>query len=224
MIAPLILRRLPFPVYRLTSILGPKWAVLGLLALLNGCAVFTDPGSPSEPAPTDQQLWPDLAGRLEALQTWELIGKIGIRTPEDSVTAAIHQWTQVDNFFNIKLSSTFFGLGATTITGNEQQVVLSESGEEPRTSNRPNQLIHEALGIPLPLTLLPYWIKGLPVPDTPYDIDFNALGIPSSLTQLGWRLEFDRHHWHAGLPLPGKIRLRQGETTITLAIKQWTLI
>lgn len=201
-----------------------KWPILTLALLLHGCAAFQTSEPPAGAAPTTPQHWPDLATRLEALKSWELIGKIGIRTPEESLTAAIHQWTQVDHFFSIKLSSTFFGLGAATITGNEQQIVLMESGEEPRASDQPDLLIQEALGIPLPITFLPYWIKGIPVPNNTYDLKLNDTGTPQSLTQLGWTLEFDRYHWHEGLPLPGKIKLHQGDTRITLAIKQWILI
>lgn len=168
--------------------------------------------------------WPEVRQRLEERSSWELIGKIGIRTEEESLTAAINRWMQVDDFFQIDISSTFLGIGASRLSGNAHNVVLEESGEEPIASDSPDRLIYEALGIPLPVTYLPHWIKGLPLPDAPYTLELSPNGLPKTLEQLNWKLEFSKYEEYDSLPLPGKIRLTGNNVRIIMAIKEWTLI
>lgn len=166
--------------------------------------------------------WTSTAIALEALNHWELIGKIGIRTEEDSITAAINQWKQADSSFVIDLSSTFFGLGASRLFGTPHFLTIVESGEEPLSSYNPDLLIYEALGIPLPISSLSWWIKGIPAPNTPYKMEFNEQGQSAHLVQNQWHLSFSKHKMINNLPLPGKIKLERDNIRIILAIKKWT--
>ena len=166
--------------------------------------------------------WPTTAMSLESLNHWELIGKIGIRTQDDSITAAINQWKQAGSSFVIDLSSTFFGLGASRLVGTPYFLTIVESGEDPLSSYNPDVLIYEALGIPLPISSLSWWVKGIPAPDTPYNMEFNQQGQSARLIQNQWHLSFSKHKIINGLPLPGKIKLERDNIRIILAIKKWT--
>ncbi len=190
------------------------------LSLLSGCSIFD---SRDESTNTTQYNWEQARLKLQKQTHWSLIGKIGVRTPEDSLTAAINQWVQSEDSFEIDLSSTFFGLGASKLKGNSQFLTLMEAGEEPVSSNQPNTLIEATLGFPLPLTQLTYWIKGLPSPNHTFQIEFNQQGLPASIKQNHWQLYFSKYHFEQGIPLPGKIKLERKDTRIILAIKKWTL-
>lgn len=193
-----------------------------ILSLLTACSLFT-------PQPTNIILdsahynWADTKQAIQRQTHWSLIGKIGIRTPEDSLTIAINKWVQENDDFEINLSSTFFGLGASTLEGNSQFVTLTESGEAPIYSEHPNTLMETALNLPLPITYLSYWVKGLPAPGLISKIEFNPQGLPSTIRQHHWKLHFSNYHLEQGIPLPGKIKLEQNNTRIILAIKKWTL-
>lgn len=191
---------------------------------LNGCATLSPSDSQQSLHASQHYNWQTLQSQLNELSSWEFLGKIGVRSPQNNFTAAIHRWTQVDDLFNIDLASTFFGIGASNISGNAYAVMLSEAGEAPMYSDNPNALIEEQLGLPLPITYLSYWIKGLPLPSSPADITFNSEGLPKQIQQLGWTIDFSKHTLHSNIPLPGKIKLSRNRTSITLAIKQWTLI
>lgn len=196
-----------------------KAALCVLIMLCSGCSLLDT--KPEQGDTNTNYYWPDVRDSLSELSSWQLMGKIGIRTPDDSVTAAINNWTQVDDFFDINLSSTFFGLGATRILGNSRVVTLQESGEDPIQSDQPDRLIQEVLGIPLPISHLPFWIRGLPIPDEPYNIEFNKEGLPQALQQYGWSLQFSKYKTIDKLPLPGKIKLKSEHSSITLAIIEW---
>ncbi|WP_197470009.1 MULTISPECIES: lipoprotein insertase outer membrane protein LolB [unclassified Oleiphilus] len=166
--------------------------------------------------------WPLTAQKIDNIRNWKLIGKIGIRTPEESLTVAINQWHQAESSFVIDLSSTFFGLGASKLQGNPHLLTIIEAGEQPVSSYEPDLLIYQALGFPLPISLLPWWVKGIPVADSQHELEFDAQGYPASLIQNGWHLTFSKHTLIDGLPLPGKIKLERDKVRIILAIKQWT--
>jgi outer membrane lipoprotein LolB len=191
---------------------------------LSACSIFQSQQHSTFPDQESTYNWQETQQQLEALTRWKLIGKIGIKTPSESMTAAINQWSQSEEAFVIDLSSTFFGLGASQLLGTPHFLTISESGEDPISSYQPNELIEQALGFPLPITHLPRWIKGLPIPDKKYDIRFNAQGLPESLTQDEWTLEYSKYMLNNGVPLPGKIKLYRNGTRIILAIKQWTLL
>jgi len=194
------------------------------ISVLQACSLFPSSDESTLALTTQQFEWSEIRPDIAHITSWQLTGKVGIRTPEDAITAAINQWTQVDDLFNIDISSTFFGIGASNITGTSDFITLSEAGEEPVHSSYPNELIESALGLALPLTYLPYWIKALPIPNRPFDITLNSQGLPEKITQLGWDIHFSRYQLIDGIPLPKKLKLTSEQSRITLAIKQWTLI
>jgi outer membrane lipoprotein LolB len=200
-----------------------RYLVASICILLGGCSLFQP-----APAPLDQEhqySWSALRPALTQLEDWSLSGKIGLRTPEHALSAAINQWQQHGEIFDIQLSSTFFGLGQSRLMGNPAFLMIEQSGEEPVSSDQPEALLEQALGLPLPVTALMHWIKGAPYPDTDFVPRFHASGLLHTLQQNDWILEFDHYgeQGSARLPLPGRIKLQRGEIRITLVIKEWIL-
>ena len=155
---------------------------------------------------------------------WQLQGKIGLRTPADSASAAINAWRQQGPTYDVQLSSTFLGLGAVRLRGDTEFISLEEAGEAPVYSDEPDTLLAQSLGYPLPIAQLKHWVKGLPAPGD-YEITArDARGLPTHITQFGWTLEFSKHHLVDGLPLPGKVKLTRPDVRIILAIAEWTLL
>lgn len=165
--------------------------------------------------------WTDLSIDLRAFDSWTITGKIGVRTPNQTLTAAINQWIQTEDIFDIHLSSTFFGLGQSRLVGNPVFITLLEAGEDPVSSDQPDALLNKALGFPMPISALPYWLKGLPLPNARFSAQYYANGLPKSMEQSDWSLSFEDYTLDQALPLPGKIKLVQGDARITLVIKEW---
>lgn len=185
----------------------------------SGCSTFLTQEEPAEKFYDITIIEP----KLTALKNWSLFGKLGIRTRDDSVTAAINTWKQKGEQFEIDLSSTFFGLGSSKLYGNTNFLSIFQSGEEPLSSFEPDHLIETALGFPLPISHLQYWIKGLPAKDIPYSRTFNQQGLVSSLKQDNWSLSYSNYHTEYAVPLPGKIKIQQDDIRIIVAVKEWTL-
>jgi outer membrane lipoprotein LolB len=178
--------------------------------------------------PPDYTGNPDLSAtsihsQLSQVNDWSLFGKIGFRDKDGSYTAAINNWRQTNQDYVIDLSSTFLGLGAVRIHGSPSYVTVEESGEEPASSEYPNEILHSILGVPLPVAKLRYWMKGIPAPNSSAETVKNDLGLNQEIRQDGWQIKLSRYQNINTLPLPGLIKLEQNDIRISLAIKSWTI-
>lgn len=208
-----------------TPLILTRIVITLLILLLTACSAFKSKTFPSiNNDPALKYNWQQQQTKLKEINHWQISGKISIRTPDDSVTAAINKWTQKEDDFTINLSSTFFGLGATRLVGNDQHLTIFKSDEKPLSSNQPDLLISQALGFSLPVSFLPYWIKALPTPQEFFKTQFYTNGLPKTLFQGDWKLEFSKYLLKNELPLPGKIKLQHNDTRIILVIKKWTLL
>ncbi|QEA40250.1 lipoprotein localization protein LolB [Pistricoccus aurantiacus] len=190
-------------------------ALLFTLALLAGCAGRA-------PAPESQMRgqWSDQQSRLEAMNNWQLTGKVGLRTPEDSVSANL-DWWQSPTYYRLLLSGPF-GSGRSTLEGNDQGVTLITS-EGRFQADTPEALMEEQLGWSLPVSALDYWVRGLPTPDASYQRETDAKGYPLYLQQQGWEIAY--RDWVAAgdVWLPRRLVMSQKGLRATLVVNQWRL-
>lgn len=192
-----------------------------LLATISACSVT--PTAPPELSQTVPGHWPEHRARLDAITHWRITGKIGIRTSEQNESAVINNWTQIADEFDINLSSAFLGLGATHIQGSPNAITLQQGDEPTLFSDQPERLIWEQTGWLLPLASLPYWIKGLPAPNSSHTLHFDHKGQLASLNQDDWNIAYHRFDPSKNPPLPTKIKVVQDGIIITLIIKSWEI-
>lgn len=208
----------------------PLLACIALL--LSACASqMPDQSSQLPPipaAPSIQSQWQEYQQLLGSLEFWNLEGKLGIRTPNDSGSAHLN-WKQRPEQFAIHLSGPL-GQGSIWIRGDDTQVSLERSGEETLYATTPEQLMYNAMGWWLPVSDLHFWVKGIPAPDTPIEEQQrNDDGTLMSLTQNQWQLSYSRYQQSKGWYLPTKVIARhfpagqQDAIKLTLIIKDWQL-
>lgn len=163
--------------------------------------------------------------RLSQLTQWQLQGKIGVTQGNQRDSAAINYWKQAQEHFEIQVSSTLLGLGATAIYGDPSYLTIEESGEPPVSSSNPQQLLAQSLGWQLPLSAMPFWIKGLPSPNAPHSWQHEGNSKNPILQQSDWVIRYDRL-----LPLssskdapflPHKVVMSQGNKEIKIVISEW---
>lgn len=187
-----------------------------LLIGLIGCS--SQPQQPVEPL--TKISWEQRQQQLLPLTRWQVLGKINIRTAQESNTASLN-WSQYDDRYRIYMAGPL-GQGAVNISGSEQQgVVLDISGEERRQAATPEQLLNQQLGWSIPVSQMPYWIRGLPAPDRMHAMTLDPFNRLQRLQQNGWTIDYlsyQQQQQH----LPRKIQLhRNGEMKLTLILKQW---
>jgi outer membrane lipoprotein LolB len=168
--------------------------------------------------------WEDHRYLMETLSTWTLQGRLNIRQQNNSDTVSVN-WQQQEQDFVINLSGVF-GLGATMISGDQYSIRLERGNEEVLTAASLNEFTREVIGYEFPAEVLYYWVRGIPAPDRPADIELNDQQLLSVLRQIDsqgntWQLEYDRYTVTDGHSLPGRIRMSQADYRLTLLIQDW---
>ncbi|WP_355660806.1 lipoprotein insertase outer membrane protein LolB [Halomonas salifodinae] len=187
-------------------------APLLVLTLLAGCAVRPPAEAPSERGP-----WADQAASLEALDTWELIARVGLRTPEEATSANL-DWRQTPYHYRLLLSGPF-GSGRSTLEGRTGRVSLT-TPEGRFEAESPEALLQEQLGWSLPVSALDHWVRGLPAAGQ-HDLERDPQGYPRRLRQAGWEIDYRDWTWAEGLWLPRRLVMSYDSLRVTLVVNEW---
>ncbi|MBE02364.1 lipoprotein insertase outer membrane protein LolB [Marinobacter lutaoensis] len=201
-----------------------RWLLLPLLAtLLQACtsiALAPLPEGMTDQPPAD---WSRRARTLGGFDHWQLSGKLAVRQPSDSGTALINQWRQEGEHYRLALSSSFLGVGSTSLEGTPGFIELTLPNGDRYQSGDPETLVAAATGWQLPLTSLTWWIRGLPAPEGDVQLLFDDRGQLTLLRQSGWEIRYDR--WQAfvpGLPpLPARITALKEDKRVRLVVADW---
>lgn len=185
-----------------------------VLALLAGCA--TPGATPGREPAADQ--WEAQQARLEALDTWVLIGKAGLRTSQESTSANL-DWSQHPHYYRMLISGPF-GSGRNLLEGREGRFTLSNA-EGRFVAETPEALMQEQLGWSLPVSSLADWIRGLPAEHSDYRLDQDEQGFPSRLEQDGWQIDYRDWVQAESLWLPRRLVMEYDDLRVTLVVTEW---
>lgn len=164
--------------------------------------------------------------QLQAIGDWQLTGKLGIRTSDDSGSASI-KWQQQPAHYQINLSGPL-GQKSIIITGSPDKVRLEQTGEPAQEAKTAEALIKKTAGWTLPVAQLAYWVRGVPAPKLRITrLQQNDNGLIDHLIQGGWNISYSNYRDHgfngANMPLPGKITAEYEDIRLTLVIRTWHL-
>lgn len=184
------------------------------LALLTGCATST----PVDDGSRQSGQWESQQASLEALETWKLAGKAGLRSPEENTSANL-DWNQYPHYFRLLVSGPFGG-GRTVLEGREGRFSLTNSNGRFEAES-PRALMEEQLGWSLPVNAMPYWVRGLPDAERRHQIDTDKYGFPNQIEQDGWTIDYRDWVRADDLWLPRRLVMSYNNVTITLVVNQW---
>lgn len=202
------------------SLASLRWSLaapcLALLIALAGCATS------GTTAPQDVQRsagqWQQQLDRVEGFTSWSLIGKVGLRSPQDSTSANL-DWRQTPWHYRLLVTGPV-GVGRSTLEGRDGRVSLTSS-EGRFEADSPEALMEQQLGWSLPVSSLTDWVRGLPAPDLPHQSTEDSLGFPATLSQAGWEIDYRSWHKVDNLWLPNRLIMTYGDLRVTLVINQW---
>ena len=202
------------------STLTPRARLLGLVLacvlILAGCAA---------PKVTDvdpQAAWQTRLDALAHLYEWSAFGRIGIKVPDDAWSASV-EWRQRHVDYQVRLSGPL-GQGMVTLDGKSSGVVLRTADGKIRRAASPEALLAGVFGWRLPVSGLTHWMLGRPDPRTPLDdLTLDSAGLPKTMEQAGWRIEYERFFEVDGVEMPGKLFLSSPRATVKVLVKRWEL-
>ncbi|MDO6564879.1 lipoprotein insertase outer membrane protein LolB [Amphritea sp. 1_MG-2023] len=190
--------------------------LISFVLLLSGCSGLTSQTT----APINQRSWHDHYQALLTTDEWQLKGKIGIRTEEQNNSANLF-WEQQQQHYLIELTGPL-GQGGARIEGNGDGISIDIAGEEPLWAATPEQLMQQTLGWQFPVRELLYWVRGIPAPNSPYDLSLNQQ-LAQQLNQNDWQINYLRYNYQSNYPLPEKITIRRNGLQLTIIAKEWQI-
>lgn len=201
----------------------PAIALTLAALILGGCTslqVDPLPEGLTEQPPAD---WSTTSAQRDQFRHWELTGKLAVRQPSDSGTAVINYWKQDQEAYELALSSSFLGMGRTTLEGVPGFIELTLADGERYQSGDPEALVNAATGWQLPIDSLAWWIRGLPGPEGDFRLFFDDQDRLAVIRQLGWEIRYDR--WEAFIDdypsLPARITAVKGEKRVRVVVTSW---
>lgn len=146
-------------------------------------------------------------------------GKLALRTPEQAESAGF-RWHQQGSQTRIELSGPM-GVNATTLRSDGRELEVLQGDQRSHWDISDPALPVLESGWQLPLSALPYWLRGIPAPQ--FDVDELALESErlSLLRQAGWEVNVERYGRFGDLDLPTRLQIRHDERRVRLVIRRW---
>jgi len=156
------------------------------------------------------------------LSTFRLEGRVSVKANEESFSGGM-TWRHAAEQQELLLR-TPLGQGVAELRGDGQGVELRDSEGRLHRAVDAESLVHQALGVTLPLNGLAWWVVGNARPDAPYQAEPDDEGRLAVLRQDGWRIEFSRYAQVGGRFFPGKLVARRADDLeIRLVVDKWEL-
>ncbi len=159
---------------------------------------------------------------LEDLQNWTARGKISISAEGERKTANF-RWRNTGEDFTVNLHGPF-GSGAATLQRKSNRYFLTDNAQEYQAQSA-EELLLDVTGLRIPVSDLHWWIKALPAPQLPTELEVrdSKTHSLSELRQAGWKLKYSNYQTISGHLLPGKIIATRAHLKMVIAIKEWQL-
>jgi outer membrane lipoprotein LolB len=174
---------------------------------LSGCAMFSDV--------KEAAFHGDNRAHLYGLGHWRLNGRIAVFAPHDSWTAQIN-WRHQQDHDRLLLSGPL-GQGAVAIELEGNTVTIDRGGGNVLTSNQPEQLINQQIGVFVPVRSLRYWAVGVPAMTS----DFQKTS--DGFLQEGWLIAYSSMQKVGQETLPHKMTVTKASVKLKMVIDQWDL-
>lgn len=159
----------------------------------------------------------DLSERshLSDIITWSFHGRLAMHGKEDSWSASIN-WLHTDGIDKLKLAGPL-GQGAVSIVLTGNAITIDRGNNNPMTSNNPDVLVRQQVGVFVPVQALRYWVVGLTRPGVDFDVQ------PDGFVQSGWIVHYPELMRVDNELMPRRIVVFKKNIKLKLVIDQWVL-
>ena len=166
--------------------------------------------------------WDTRRHTLTALETWDLKGRIAVRTHDESGSGSLH-WMQRRDGYKLRVIAPFSG-GVYELTGADGAVSLRTPDNSLLLAGDPESLIYQTAGWRLPVSELVFWIRGLPAPSLQVErLLLDAENRVSELSQGGWSIRYKKYTGFDGVSMPSRLDLENGQLRLRFSVREWNL-
>jgi outer membrane lipoprotein LolB len=193
-----------------------KWLRCGaavVLAAFAGCRTVP----PTLPL---ANAWDVRRPELQAREHFELKGRVAVAAGGEGFNANL-RWTQDGARSQLTLEGPL-GVGGAQITASGSELTMVTSRGQHIDSDAAHAELATRLGFDPPLGSLRYWVLGVPDPAEPAteSLDPSQQRL-TSLTQGGWRVDYQGYTAAGGDSLPARLTLQRDSVRVRLLVDSW---
>jgi len=159
---------------------------------------------------------------IAEIEHFSLQGRIGVQTEGKGFSGGLY-WQHRAPDDDIALYSPLGGQVA-SIKKTTGQITLQDANGNSISADNAETLTQTALGWQLPLTGLVDWSLGRPSASPIQNSTWDEQGLLTTLSQDGWKIEYQNYSEQKGYLLPGKIILKSEKVNLKLLVESWVNI
>jgi outer membrane lipoprotein LolB len=193
------------------------WLMVIFSLLLSGCGLFQRPALTEAPLSNNER-----EQQIQALQQFSLQASVGIKTPQDAISANL-RWQQQDAAHYQARLSNFLGISLFELSQSEYGSEILLKGETYRAVDT-STLLLQLSGWSMPLQDMPLWLRGLPGSkgrNIVRDAQGRVTGFSlTDSTGIVWQLQY-QSFFADSLALPKRLLLQSNDSQIKIVIRSW---
>lgn len=173
---------------------------------------------PEQPQVSTETLWQSHLAHMQRLRFWQMDGRIAASKGQEGGNASF-VWKQMGDSYQIQFFGPF-GAGSVYISGNPNNVTLTEADGKTHHAHTAETLMLQVAGWQVPLDGIRYWVLGIPTPKSQVQTQLlNTDGKLTKLQQIGWTIDYNSYH-HSKQPIiPAKLDMRNGPLKVKIIVK-----
>jgi outer membrane lipoprotein LolB len=190
--------------------------LIGFVMLLAGCAT-----APRRIAPTNDLLarQTEREKTLAAQPAWQLTGRLGVSNGKDGGSGSL-EWHQDGTAFRFAVHAPVTGK-TWTLSGDAHHATLVGLRDAPIEGDDAAALLERELGWHVPVADLMFWARAARAPTGDATIDFRDDGLPATIRQDGWTIEYPDYDTARRPALPRKIFASSGPYRVRVSVGEW---
>lgn len=190
-----------------------RTVILATLLLLTGCV------SAPQPKPSESVPWPERRAQLQALDPFELTGRVAVAAGTEGFSAHLN-WEQRGARTTVQLNGPL-GIGGVHVVADAGQLHVENSQGKQLADAEARDELKAKLGFDPPLGSLRYWILGVPDPAMPSVETIGADQRLASLEQDGWQIVYSGYMSADQGSLPQRLAFQRGDVRVRVVVDQW---
>jgi outer membrane lipoprotein LolB len=160
---------------------------------------------------------------LAALSHWRLDGRIAVQSSTEAFQAGL-VWEHEGRQDRVQVSGPL-SQGAYSIVLQDNLILVRDNSGNVRTSRNPAALLHQELGVAVPLVSLRYWVLGIADPGGAGPIPvYDDQGRLQQLRQADWVLSYLAFVPAANYELPQKLLAESRDIKLKLVVDDWAIL
>ena len=156
---------------------------------------------------------------LGAQRDWSLDGRFAASDGQHGGSGGI-AWQQNGQQYEFTLRAPVTGK-TVQLSGGPNGAVLTGAGRQPLAGRDAGEVLNAEFGWDVPVADLAWWVRGLRAPGRPAILTFGANGLPATLDQDGWHVDYRDWYAERSPPLPRKVYASRDPYTVRVMVEQW---